>query len=189
VKATGLVLMLIVICFTLSSFRAVEPPAFIMPVADHEERPRPLPYVIPPEYQAWIVYYADETGVPVWMAARLFAQESVGDVLSGRWNPRAVSWMGAQGLAQIMPVNLGLFAIKYNDGKDIDPFDPETAIKVGLHYLADLRAVSGSWRVAVMAYNGGLGHWMNPRRYGDWQDESLAYARAILGTVTPPEGR
>jgi hypothetical protein len=156
--------------------------AFVSPLpVVGEVRPVPQTYGVDMRFAAFVWRYCDETGVPFWMACRLFGQESVGNPLAGVWNPRAVSWMGAQGLAQIMPVNLGLFSLLYNGGRPVDPFDPETAIRTGLHYLADLHARTGSWRIAVMSFNGGLGHWLNPKKYGDWQTESINYVQVIMG--------
>ena len=152
----------------------------ILPTKVAEGRLTPLPYSLPLHFAEWVIYYCDETGVPVWIACRLFGQESVGNPMASAWNPRAVSWLGAQGLAQLMPINLGLFSIRYNGGRQVDPFDSETAIRTGLRYLADLYAITGSWKLAVMAYNGGSGHWSNPRKYGDWKPETIMYVSAIL---------
>jgi soluble lytic murein transglycosylase-like protein len=62
------------------------------------------------------------------------------------------------GLAALNSACLLLFR-KYNDGAEVDPFDPETAIRVGVRYLAALHATTGSWRAAVGAYNVGLAAW------------------------------
>jgi hypothetical protein len=180
-RTVGLLAVFTAIGLSLSSFRTVFYPAFVVPTAERESRPVPQPYILPLQYAVWVIYYTDETGVPVWMACRLFGKESTGDPMSGRWDPTAVSYMGAIGLAQIMPENLALFAIKYNDGRPIDPRDPDTAIRVGLRYLADLHAQTGSWVIALRSYNGGIGHWLNPGYWGGWMDESIDYARAILG--------
>lgn len=134
--------------------------------------------------------YAAWTGVPYWMLARQISKETTGDVLSARWNPDVVNYLGAVGLGQVMPENLDMstdrgrqFAKSTNDGQSINARDPETAIRVTARHLADMVKWTGSWRMGLMAYNGGAGHWINPRRYGDWQPESIDYARAILGDV------
>ena len=179
-KALGLAGIAVMLTLSLTSFAPEPEYAFAMPTAI-AERLQPLPYVIPPQYEWWVRDACERTGVPVWMATRLFSTESAGDPLSGRWNPRAVSWMGAQGLAQVMPVNIPLFSMLYFGGQPFDPFNPQQAIWAGVNYLADLHASTGSWRIAVLAYNGGLAHYLNPRKYGDWADESVSYVRRVMG--------
>jgi len=181
VRTGSLFCLLCALILSLSSFYSPPlAPPFTSPMAVKERRPAPLPYVLPLQYASWVIYYCDETGVPIWLACRMFGQESVGNPMAGAWDPDAVSWMGAQGLAQIMPVNLLPFSMLYNGGKPIDPFDPETAIRVGLRFLADLRGATGSWRLALLSYNGGLGHWSDPDRWGPWRAESTEYVRMIL---------
>ena len=174
-------LLLVAITISLSSYRMQEPPAFIPPAVIRESLPDPLDFVIPDEYRSLVEHWAAKEGVPVWIAARLFSVESTGDPLSGRWNRFAVSWMGAEGLAQLMPETRQYLEVRYNRGRPIDPFDPPQAIRFGLTYLADLYELTGSWQTAVRSYNGGSGHWSNPRRYGDWNDESVTYSIRVVG--------
>jgi soluble lytic murein transglycosylase-like protein len=119
-------------------------------------RPHPQPYTMPLQYAEWVIRHCDETGVPVWLACRLFNWES-------GWRARRVSPENENGTR-----DLGLAALnsaylrhfeRYNDGAKVDPFDPECAIRVGVHYLAALREATGSWHAAVGAYNVGLAGW------------------------------
>jgi soluble lytic murein transglycosylase-like protein len=111
----------------------------------------PRPYTLPLEYAQLVIRYCDETGVPVWLACRLFAHES-------GWRPSIVGPENENGtldygLAQLNSAYLECFR-QYNDGQAVDPFNPEHAIRVGVRYLAALHARHGTWREAVRRYAG-----------------------------------
>jgi len=111
----------------------------------------PRPYTLPLQYAELVIRYTDETGCPVWLACRLFAHES-------GWKPRMVGRQNDNGtrdygLAQLNSAYLEHFRV-YNGGQRVDPLDPEQAIRVGIRYLAALRAQCGSWREAVRRYAG-----------------------------------
>ncbi|WP_420394525.1 transglycosylase SLT domain-containing protein [Acuticoccus sp.] len=84
---------------------------------------------------------ADRHGVPHDFFIRLIWKES-------RFNPNAVSPVGAQGIAQFMPTTARLRGLA-------DPFDREAALFASAHFLADLKARFGSWGLAAAGYNGG----------------------------------
>jgi soluble lytic murein transglycosylase-like protein len=127
-------------------------------------RPRPLPYTLPIQYAAWVIYYCDETGVPVWLLCRLITWES-------GWNPECNRGRARQnrdgswdlGLAQLNSRNLVLFE-GFNDGRSVDPWDPETAIRIAARLLAANYAELGTWQAAVCAYNVGIGGWLIGKR-------------------------
>ncbi|MGF1501088.1 MAG: transglycosylase SLT domain-containing protein [Paracoccaceae bacterium] len=73
--------------------------------------------------------------------ARLIWKES-------RFDVKAISPVGAQGIAQFMPGTAKERGLA-------DPWDPDQAIPASAHYLADLRAQFGNWGLAAAAYNGG----------------------------------
>ena len=143
-----------------------------------EDRPKPLPYSLPLQYASIVIYYCDETGVPVWIACRMFSAESSpsGRATDGNWNPNAVSRAGAIGIAQLMPENLKhpMF-IAFNDGRTIDPRNPEHSIRVGIRYLSYLHTLKGRWDHGVGGYN--AGPFRNPHL---WKDETISYVRNIL---------
>jgi hypothetical protein len=72
-----------------------------------------------------------------------------------RFNARAVSSKGAQGIAQFMP--------RTADWRGLgNPFDVTAALKASASYLRDLRARFGNLGLAAAAYNAG------PQRVQDW---------------------
>ena len=80
--------------------------------------------------------------------ARLIWKES-------RFDVRALSPVGAQGVAQFMPGTARDRGLR-------DPWDPREAIPASAHFLADLKAQFGNWGLAAAAYNGG------PNRVEAW---------------------
>ena len=111
---------------------------------------------------------AGENDLPVDFFARLIWQES-------RFDPRAVSRKGAQGVAQFMPATANARGLA-------DPFDPIEAIAHSAKLLRDLRRELGNLGLAAAAYNAG------PRRVRDWlagrrglPRETDAYVRIVTG--------
>ena len=111
---------------------------------------------------------AGENDLPVDFFARLIWQES-------RFDPRAVSRKGAQGVARFMPATANARGLA-------DPFDPIEAIAHSAKLLRDLRRELGNLGLAAAAYNAG------PRRVRDWlagrrglPRETDAYVRIVTG--------
>jgi len=92
---------------------------------------------------------AKAQGIPEAFLARLIWKES-------RFDPNAVSPVGAQGIAQFMPGTAKLRGLK-------DPFEPHQAIAASASYLIDLRRKFGNWGLAAAGYNAG------PGRVSQWR--------------------
>ncbi len=104
--------------------------------------------------------------------ARLIYKES-------RFDARALSPVGAQGIAQFMPATAAERGLK-------DPWDPHQAIPHSAYFLADLRRQFGNWGLAAAAYNGGpdrVARWLEGRSGLPW--ETIDYVRSI--TFRPVE--
>ena len=91
---------------------------------------------------------AAENGLPVEFFARVIWQES-------RFNARAVSRAGAQGIAQFMPRTADWHGL-------VDPFDPIESLRHSASYLRDLRNRFGNLGLAAAGYNAG------PGRVSEW---------------------
>jgi hypothetical protein len=99
--------------------------------------PKPFVDIVCPIMQQ----QAEARDLPPMPFVRLIWKES-------RFNPRAVSPKGAQGIAQFMPGTAeerGLY----------DPFEPKQAIVHSASLLADLRREFGNFGLAAAAYNAG----------------------------------
>jgi len=111
---------------------------------------------------------AAENELPVEFFARVIWQES-------RFNARAVSHKGAQGIAQFMPATADYRGL-------VDPFDPIEALKNSARYLRDLKARFGNLGLAAAAYNAGPGRvssWLTSHR--PLPGETRAYVAIITG--------
>ncbi len=98
--------------------------------------------------------------------ARLIYQES-------RFDAKAISPAGAQGIAQFMPGTAKERGLA-------DPWNPAEAIPASAAFLADLRAQFGNLGLAAAAYNGGpnrIARWLS--RGGWLPAETVGYVRAI----------
>lgn len=82
-------------------------------------------------------------GLPTDLLNRVAYQES-------RYNPDAVSTVGATGIMQIMPATARDFGI--------DPKNPFQSIDAAGKYLAQLYKQFNSWPIAIAAYNWGPGN-------------------------------
>lgn len=111
---------------------------------------------------------ADRHGVPPDFFIRLIWKES-------RFDPNAVSPVGALGIAQFMPGTARIRGLK-------DPFDREEALFASASFLADLEARFGSWGLAAAGYNGGPNR-VPPFVAGEgWlPSETLDYVYSITG--------
>ncbi|PWB63844.1 MAG: lytic transglycosylase domain-containing protein [Bradyrhizobiaceae bacterium] len=91
---------------------------------------------------------ADAHDLPTPFFIRLIWQES-------RFDRKAVSPVGAQGVAQFMPATASAMGLE-------DPFDPIAALPMSAQLLRTLRNQFGNLGLAAAAYNAG------PKRVVDW---------------------
>jgi soluble lytic murein transglycosylase-like protein len=93
----------------------------------------------------WIIYRAGEkAGVDPRFIHAVIKQES-------KYNSKAVSPVGAQGLMQMMPATAERFGLK-------DPFDPAANVEAGTKYLKWLlKRFDGDVSLALAGYNAGEG--------------------------------
>lgn len=86
------------------------------------------------------------------------------------WRPGAVSWAGAQGIAQFMPATAAGLARQYPELQPVNVFDPRWSLRAQARLLRDLArrydTVGANWCeigcYAMTAYNGGPG-WVDRR--------------------------
>jgi hypothetical protein len=132
----------------------------------------------------WIIYHAGEkAGVDPRFIHAVIKQES-------RYNPKAVSYVGAQGLMQMMPATAKRFGLK-------DPFDPAANVEAGTKYLKFLlKRFNGDVSLALAGYNAGEGSvdkYKGVPPYGETQNYvkkiSATYGKTYHPVLTPDDAR
>jgi len=100
--------------------------------------------------------------------------------VESRFNPNAVSPVGARGLMQLMP-GTARYLGKLLGRSDHDPLDPEFNIEAGCFYLGKLlREWNGDETLALASYNAGstnVKRWLDRR--GEVPEEVANYAMAV----------
>jgi soluble lytic murein transglycosylase-like protein len=126
-------------------------------------------YAIPADLAASINDIALAEGIDPAVAFQLVRVES-------GFYRRAISPVGAVGLAQLMPPTA--FELDPNL-RYADLFDRETNLRLGFRYLRQMiERYDGDLRLALLAYNRGPGTVDNILRVGG--DPTNGYARAVL---------
>ena len=122
---------------------------------------------------------AADNNLPIEFFTRVIWQES-------KFNVRARSSAGAQGIAQFMPQTASSRGL-------LDPFDPFQSLPESASYLRELKSRFGNFGLAAAAYNAGPGRvarWLSGKVH--LPAETVAYVRLVTGrplsewTSTPP---
>jgi hypothetical protein len=107
---------------------------------------------------------ARKNGLPEDFFARLIWKES-------RFDPNAVSPVGAEGIAQFMPGTAKMRGLA-------NSFDIEQAIPASAKYLAEMKASYGNLGLAAAAYNAGesrVSRWLNSGGFLPMETESYVF--------------
>ncbi|HNP85257.1 MAG TPA: transglycosylase SLT domain-containing protein [Kouleothrix sp.] len=137
------------------ALKAAEDVARAAPDASFAHAPEALRRLIfPTPYSSVLLAQAREYKLDPLALYALLRQESL-------FNPGATSWVGARGLAQVMPAtaqgiaqNLGIAEFH-----EQDLYRPALSIRFGAFYLGhQLNSMQGSLQGALAAYNGGPGN-------------------------------
>jgi hypothetical protein len=129
----------------------------------------------------WIIYRTGKSaGIDPRFIHAVIKQES-------KYDPKAVSHVGAEGLMQMMPATAKRFGLK-------DPFDPKANVEAGTKYLKWLlKRFDGDVSLALAGYNAGEGS-VDKYKGVPPYDETQNYVKKIVETygktyhpVLPPE--
>ena len=128
----------------------------------------------PQEWRARVAELAAKYDISPTLLEAVVWQES-------RWNPRAISPVGARGLAQLMPGTARMMGV--------NPHDPHANLEGGARYLRlQLDAFKGDVELALAAYNAGPGRVI---QYGGIPPfrETQKYVAAIMSRLAEPVRR
>lgn len=112
--------------------------------------PKSLQLLYPKAFSDCVAKYATRYKVPEYFVYSLIRCESF-------FRPAVSSHAGAFGLTQLMPATAKGIA-QYFKLDNYDLSDPDTNIKFGVFYLAQMFKNRGTWSKAFQAYNGGGGN-------------------------------
>lgn len=132
------------------------------------------------EYQNLANQYATQFGLDPRMFSAQINQES-------RWNPRAVSPVGAQGLGQVMPDTASQPG--FGIAPLADPWDPDANLRFSAEYMSKMvNRYDGDVNRALAAYNWGVG---NADRWdgnlSSLPQETRDYITKINGGMVPDQ--
>ena len=169
-RIAGPALVLLLLTSSFSAAALTGPASALEPdeISTTEDRQTPSGPVTTDTICNALAAAATENNLPANFFTRLIWQES-------RFDPAAVSRVGAQGVAQFMPATANWRGLS-------NPFDPLEAIAQSAKLLRDLRREFGNLGLAAAAYNAGSGRvreWLSGRRA--LPGETSAYVRIITG--------
>ena len=130
-------------------------------------------------YDELVKRYAERHGFDWPLIVALMYRES-------RFRPDVVSWAGARGLMQLLPVTAQRFGVS-------DLSDPESSIHAGIRMLKwlygqmeeELPVKDRTW-FALAAYNAGLGHLLDELRGPRLEIQAQQRLGVALANVRPP---
>lgn len=110
--------------------------------------------IFPSPYADLVIAESRDQGIDPRLLYALMRQESL-------FNPDATSWVGARGLAQVMPATGAGIAqrLGVTDFQPDDLYQPGVSVRFGAFYIAQqIQAMEGSIHGGLAAYNGGPGN-------------------------------
>lgn len=121
-----------------------------------------LKILYPREYIEFVEIYSEENNLSEEFVFAVIECES-------GFDKKAESYLGAQGLMQMLPGTFSWLQEKRDEELDAESiFDPETAIDYGCYYYRMLIDQFGDERTAVAAYHAGSGsveQWLENKNY------------------------